>query len=551
MSRSAEAVWKASRRNVDLPDPLPNMSEPAFANLLFYPHCNNLCYSSAIERPRMTLFSGAQAFGVAENVIPSSIAMHYSAFPRSLLEVLPRYCYDYPIMYDRCLEPEAYGLLQQYLASSPAEAPAWLAQKAELVERSKKHAFACKEWLEKQKPEYQIMRQKDSTWEEIARRLQELGWSKGAIRQSGLRHDRGIEKYLTAPLSERSWGYVKSRVTCWLRQKRFGVLLEGLEKWRQANTYAFLVPPVYAVAMLPPFRTAIEDLPLDSPEDRSIFEEAFLKLPQMLEEWNAVRIQEVLCALQKHRPEATEADLYICTSLFRCSKCRSPTYAYPGILAHPCFSHGITEADQPDWWKAGPNRPFSVSTMSMHERLWRIDWDESEPAESGGIEIDQEGVEVLKNIAAMHRLDPYTTTTDDMFFRGPQVKCITKKCKRDKDVPSVPWYEAVEFHRNCTLHPVEKEPIDEDEWRRQNEFTGHDVKPWYLCKLCPWRSRFDRLEKHLVKEYVSTVSPACMSAYSLENLSHDLEEVKNIKREHWEYSPLMNLTLGWEGDPSH
>ncbi|KAJ8085525.1 hypothetical protein PM082_004343 [Marasmius tenuissimus] len=542
MSRSAEAVWKASRRNVDLPDPFPDMSEPAFANLLFYPHCK---FCDQATNDNLILWSaGIRCCRKCDPIHFRGIAMHYFDFPKPLLEVFPRYCYDHPIMYDRCLEPEAYGLLHQYLALSPAEVPSWLAQKAELVERSKKHASVCKEWLELQEwiRGNQTQHQKDSTWEEIVQRLHREGWSKGAIQHSGLRHDPVIEKYLSAPLSERGWGYMKSRLTSTLqkssiqhlyrlRQTRFGILLEALEKWRQANTYAFLVPPVYTVAMLPPFRAVIEDLPLDAPEDESIFEEALSKLPQMLEEWNAERTQEVLRALQKHQPEATEADLHNCTSLFRCSKCRSLTYAYPGILAHSCFSHGIPEADQPDWWKAGPDRPSSGLTFkSTWERMWRIDWDDSEPAESSGIEIDQEGVEVLKNIAAMHRLDSSTMTIDDMFFRGPQVKCLTKKCKKDKEVP---WYGAVEFHRDCRLRAIEKELLnDEDEWRRQNEFTGHDVKPWYLCKLCPWRSRFERLEDHLVKD-------------------HDLEEVENITREHWEYSPLTNVTLGWEGDPSH
>ncbi|KAL0068187.1 hypothetical protein AAF712_004847 [Marasmius tenuissimus] len=468
------------------------------------------------------------------------IAMHYFDFPKPLLEVFPRYCYDHPIMYDRCLEPEAYGLLHQYLALSPAEVPLWLAQKAELVERSKKHASICKEWLESQEwiRGNQTKHQKDSTWEEIVQRLHREGWSKGAIQHSGLRHDPVIEKYLSAPLSERSWGYMKSRLTSTLqkssiqhlyrlRQTRFGILLEALEKWRQANTYAFLVPPVYAVAMLPPFRAVIEDLPLDAPEDESIFEEA----------------------LSTATTDAGGIECRAYPGSASCSKCRSLTYAYPGILAHACFSHGIPEADQPDWWKAGPDRPSSgLTSKSTWERMWRIDWDDSEPAGSSGIEIDQEGVEVLRNVAAMHGLDSSTMTIDDMFFRGPQVKCLTKKCKKDKEVP---WYGAVEFHRNCRLRAIEKELLDdEDEWRRQNEFTGHDVKPWYLCKLCPWRSRFERLEDHLVKEYVSTVSPAFLFAYG-ENPSHDLEEVENITREHWEYSPLTNVTLGWEGDPSH
>ena len=41
MSRDSAAFWRQARRKLkDLPDPPNYLSEPAYANLLFFPHCH-------------------------------------------------------------------------------------------------------------------------------------------------------------------------------------------------------------------------------------------------------------------------------------------------------------------------------------------------------------------------------------------------------------------------------------------------------------------------------------------------------------------------------
>lgn len=41
MSRDAMSFWKASRKQiVGLPEPPPDISEPAYANFLFFNHCH-------------------------------------------------------------------------------------------------------------------------------------------------------------------------------------------------------------------------------------------------------------------------------------------------------------------------------------------------------------------------------------------------------------------------------------------------------------------------------------------------------------------------------
>jgi hypothetical protein len=41
LQRSSAAAWKAARLQVDgLPDCPPDLSEPQYANLAFYPHCH-------------------------------------------------------------------------------------------------------------------------------------------------------------------------------------------------------------------------------------------------------------------------------------------------------------------------------------------------------------------------------------------------------------------------------------------------------------------------------------------------------------------------------
>ncbi|KAL0577163.1 hypothetical protein V5O48_004840 [Marasmius crinis-equi] len=48
MSKSSLFVWKACRENAGVPDPLPSINEPAFARLLFDPHCH-FCLTAVVQ----------------------------------------------------------------------------------------------------------------------------------------------------------------------------------------------------------------------------------------------------------------------------------------------------------------------------------------------------------------------------------------------------------------------------------------------------------------------------------------------------------------------
>ncbi|KAK1216778.1 hypothetical protein PQX77_020587 [Marasmius sp. AFHP31] len=100
------------------------------------------------------------------------------------------------------------------------------------------------------------------------------------------------------------------------------------------------LPSSHVIALWPPIRSLIEDLPLDTRLRLSRFEDMLSELPPLLEEYNAKQTEKALEALRRHEPGATKEDLYKASSLFRCSSpwCsnRTVTYGYPGILTHAC-----------------------------------------------------------------------------------------------------------------------------------------------------------------------------------------------------------------------
>ena len=90
MSRNSVSMWKASRSNVEgLPDCPAHLSEPAYANLAFFPYCNvGICYFFKGESPDMRFPELPQAKR-PDNIMGVQQAI-LSCLPQSKVSIVSR-----------------------------------------------------------------------------------------------------------------------------------------------------------------------------------------------------------------------------------------------------------------------------------------------------------------------------------------------------------------------------------------------------------------------------------------------------------------------------
>ena len=118
--------------------------------------------------------------------------------------------------------------------------------------------------------------------------------------------------------------------------RRWRLLNDILDEFSKRLPLGLVMPHADVIALSEPFRTMLEDPPITSNVTLRLSQGRRLDLLQRVQSWNETKTALLLEMLQQHRPTATRDDLYLCTTLFRCSRCPKAVYHYPAILSHRC-----------------------------------------------------------------------------------------------------------------------------------------------------------------------------------------------------------------------
>ncbi|KAG6810350.1 hypothetical protein H0H92_012214 [Tricholoma furcatifolium] len=168
------------------------------------------------------------------------------------------------------------------------------------------------------------------------------------------------------PLTERIWNNIQCPLTEFMQNarkrrleekfnatvgKRGVILSEVLEAYASLQPIHSIIPPLADVAILPAFRTIIEDTPLDEEVTAVHFQDAMVNFPRIVAEWREAKDIELVQLVDKafdsdtNEPDsdtkATSLTLRHPGTFFECTKCRR-IISYPRVLVHQCcFSKAV------------------------------------------------------------------------------------------------------------------------------------------------------------------------------------------------------------------
>ncbi|KIJ12787.1 hypothetical protein PAXINDRAFT_101010 [Paxillus involutus ATCC 200175] len=459
MQKSLAFVWAAARRQIELdfPDCPPDLSEPQYANLAFYPHCHNCGRIPELE--------------VWDSLPP---------------------CLPLKGRSERVVDVEQHDkLLKEYTKLSVDKMDEFVSQRRKLLTDIDQHATQCEAWIDRVDAarKCELTKAQAAREESIISRLKDIGYETEIDYFGRDSITSGQDAIFKSPkqLTERGIIYVGYSIVHRLTtaspewQKFRPKLIELMDEMRKERMETEVYPPrrnllttLYydyvenpaptgaVVDLLPSLDEVAKFVPFDAiiklPEnvkvDNATFKPAFDQLPTLTGEWKAraeaqlasyVNIPANLSAAEA----STDGDEQECKSNVERLKLASAVFevksglsrgellAYPDILAHPVFDNLI------------PGPMFYSKAM----RVWSL--------------YDSHGTRVValfceaSHVVRLCGLDPQTATVDDMDRRNPRLIC--RQCNHgSKTLGVYTWKNAIQ-HIQWHLDRMPFDPMEEEQ----------------------------------------------------------------------------------------
>ncbi|KAJ7269374.1 hypothetical protein B0H12DRAFT_1095502 [Mycena haematopus] len=231
MHRSAISIWKASLRQIcGLPECPPDMSQPAWVNLVYSPHCHN-----CVER-KVLKVDWLLRIRICETCIPKLLRgdQHLKSenkLDKIVLQCVPFSIYHIPFHKGKCcLVAEERKFLKDLEAAE--DKSAFVSSRKKMLAARQEHAAECKEWVDSQSQErwgeLAAIRYKRKA--EISGKLEELGF----LEELEYLEDLGTSGYLlrpalclfddhpdvkaSKPLTQRSWKNLEPRLIEYMQE---------------------------------------------------------------------------------------------------------------------------------------------------------------------------------------------------------------------------------------------------------------------------------------------------------------------------------------------
>ncbi|OAX39063.1 hypothetical protein K503DRAFT_113414 [Rhizopogon vinicolor AM-OR11-026] len=308
LQRSSAATWKVARLQVDsLPDCPPDMSEPQYANLVFYPHCHDcdkvvrsILWQFRVRYCSKCLFSKS-------NTVDNSDTLRCVPWKRFRLTFyLPSVTSREQGYYKQLFHKKAYDeMLVEHSKTPQDEIAAFLDKKRKHFEEFMEHAKQCEQWSQSvaSSRKHELEKLKRDCKDAIITRITEAGY-KPELDFVGISRFEREEKALFKPkaLTTQAWNRMRPNLILRLdairvrrldpqvysprRSILMGKYKKYLQKTPPSGAVFDLMPHIADVAEFGPFRDLIM-----SPESTIITEasfcSAFQQLPDLVSSWRA------------------------------------------------------------------------------------------------------------------------------------------------------------------------------------------------------------------------------------------------------------------------
>ncbi|KAK1229275.1 hypothetical protein PQX77_007673 [Marasmius sp. AFHP31] len=400
----------------------------------------------------------------------------------------------------------AEDLYNHYVGLSPEDQQSWVRTRLEEHDAQIEAVAACSLWDKDRKEarETELGAAREQRYEEIANRMRELGWHRAVVESSMFRDISAVKLASRQPLTDAAWSKLYPLIENerefheeWVRGDqivhRWRLLNDFLNGFSKTLPLGLVMPHADIIALSESFRSRIEDPPITSNVTLDVSQAQQLDLLQQVQSWNETKTELLLKKLQDHRTEATQADLFLCTTLFSCTECPSSFYTYPAILSHRCCNR---------------------SKINWRERI--LDAHPSQAAQDlfvDRIQLHTGALAVIKEFSRVLGQDFSTSSSKLMLMRNPLVQCV--ECSRIRRAKVfIRWSAAVNYTAHHTPHHTEFLPVSQDD-TAVVEDTELDCygpgttrfgrrRDWFVCKLCDRRDTLLSMEAHLEGEHSIT-----------------------------------------------
>ncbi|KAJ7601757.1 hypothetical protein DFH06DRAFT_388193 [Mycena polygramma] len=529
MTRSNAFIWKESRTQFEgLPDLPRDLCEPQYANLCFDIHCHKCLHLAQTviwtARTRMCKKCIQENFATWMNV-----ANETSLEQPVLLNLVPSFeqkrsgrrrhnttqLFSIDVaekLYNECAKFRTGGVLK----TAEPEYIEWYKQKSDEMDEITAHAALCATWAENRshnrKDELHDARtlRRDA----IVERLTAIGWGEEIPFHSW---DFNSHKLVKQPkeLTERIWKNIETPLVEFLttlKQQRLQAAHVRIIKERRqlaAQVYSKFQETFPADTVFPakvdmirtePFRKVIEDTSIH-PEEKvtaESFDAAISQVQEFSASWKKSKNQELTEIMKTSLPDAVEADLYLASTFFACSRMHSEPIGYPRILVH-------SSATYFQYYLWGKDAEHALE-QALNEVAWNND---------AQIKLHERAFRTVRSVVEACGLDPDVTTATEMDDINPVVECLNCSDVRGRLV--MRWGQAASHEcgtPSWRCLNVEEEALVQAKENENFKSTLPQLaySRWqdqYLCGICdgPQKTNLDNLKTHLETVHnINTVS---------------------------------------------
>ncbi|KAI0355612.1 hypothetical protein OH77DRAFT_1454044 [Trametes cingulata] len=370
MSRNAAPFWKAARQQVDgLPDCPSFLSEPQYANLLFFTHCHN-CLKPNSKMIIWELFvrycQACKEKLVVRNVwiaynledeMRQTLKLDGRVFTMVYMPRTKNSMYDVPFVHT--LELEQLRTKWKSLTSDE-EKKQFIRERVEFVKKRGEVVEAFKTWKlqEANIRSAELDAIKRERYENILERLREEGWGDeldlmNEYTRGELRYHKAIRK--AQKLTDNVWQTIRADIVAHMEGvrtarldamrhrklcDRLKILYEVVAEYEATLGLRSVESECQAefadLAGMPQFREIVE-APMETAVTRDEFERLRDAIPILKAQWYEARKNEFVAKAR----EALEvrnhpSPLSLAFITFDCRVCSRTNISWPTVLAHRC-----------------------------------------------------------------------------------------------------------------------------------------------------------------------------------------------------------------------
>ncbi|KAF9642720.1 hypothetical protein BDM02DRAFT_3152142 [Thelephora ganbajun] len=431
MSKSNKFIWFNSfAANEEAPECPEDISEPAWAQLLYSPFCQH-CYSS-----RATDVYWVSYRRLCKKCIPEVVTSHVKAMEdaveiglrsafnevgfTSFSKVLPGLKLRagkqaLPYYFTGDLHEFLEAALEWYNSHNRADITPFLKKYGERLKARVQHADRCLSWERKQRNHRQEEKEEERTkrYDEVVARLGALGWEDELKKHKdwyeGMQSLPPMNS--SKPVTDKVWNICKERILQFMRAQRDKRLhtehaktiksrYREIEKivstyQRTHHPHDFFISTL-DICESPGVSQSIVD-----PSDE-VFQERLATVSDLIPITHALALEKRRREILKLLPEGLTADaLALAVSWFRCRYC-SRSFHYAGAIKHSCYMLRMWSYRTYEEIKA--IEPLEQVYHLCGQRMWNTE----------RLAYWKDAAELTKQVIESAGMDPNKVTPDEL-----------------------------------------------------------------------------------------------------------------------------------------